>query len=140
MNFRLSILFPLFAFLLLYSCVNTKTAEKPFQITAEDSLQCLNLSISCMDSLKCGNIDGMLDMCHTLKNDTLFPLHSEQKRIFAQRFRLFPVLDYEMTSLNFDEYKGHFVDFRVKFAENSYTNMRFNLVTLDNKWYLVIVE
>lgn len=111
-----------------------------YTLNAQDTLQCIDISSACMDSLKHQNIEAALSMIHVVKNDTLYPLYMDQKKKMASKFELFPVLEYKMLALSFDESIGNSVQFRVKFAENAYINMQFNLIKINGSWFLYINE
>ena len=131
----------LFLMLCLFSSCGNKTHKfQTYKISTEDTLQCVQLSSSCLDSLKHSNVDAALKMIHVIKNDTLYPLSVGQKNKLSSKFNLFPVLDYKLTSLSFDEFSGNTIKYRIEFAENAFTYLQFNLIRINGAWFLTITE
>lgn len=124
----------------------SKAESLNLDLSEEDTVKVVQLSKACMDSLKCGNLDAAVKMLGSVSDDTLVPLSPDKVAKMRLKFQSFPVLDYELESLEFDMIKGNLVRYRVKFAEGEegtearplYTSFIFAPVRVDKEWFLTI--
>lgn len=144
--------------LLAVSCFLSSCAEKKKQstpkekflmgLTAEDTAQVLNISRSCMDTLKAGNIDEALKMLYIMRDGKAVSLPAEKEQQLRKNFKYFPVVDYKLDYYSFSSTDNNDVKFQIEFFKHTGPDdhtpntigFMFNPVKIDGVWYLVVKE
>lgn len=85
-------------------------------LTAEDTVQVLTISRSCMDTLKAGNIDEALKMLFILRDGKAIPLPAEKEQQLRKKFKYFPVVDYKLDYYSFSSTDNNDVKFQIEFS------------------------
>ena len=116
----------------LFSCGEKKKQLTPKEeflmgLTAEDTVQVLTISRSCMDTLKAGNIDEALKMLFILRDGKAIPLPAEKEQQLRKKFKYFPVVDYKLDYYSFS-------------STPNTIGFMFNPVKIDGVWYLAVKE
>ena len=117
-------------------------------LTAEDTAQMLNLSRSCMDTLKAGHIDEALQMLYVMRDGKAIPLPAEKEQQLRKNFKYFPVIDYTLDYYTFSNVDNNDVKFRIEFFKHTGPDDKtpntigfmFNPVKIDGTWYLTVKE
>lgn len=148
----------LFIFVLIVSCclcscggkkkATTSQEEFLMGLTAEDTAQILNLSRSCMDTLKGGHIDEALQMLYVMRDGKAIPLPAEKEQQLRKNFKFFPVIDYSLDYYTFSNADNNDVKFRIEFFKHSGPDDKtpntigfmFNPVKIDGTWHLTVKE
>ena len=104
----------------LFSCGEKKKQLTPKEeflmgLTAEDTVQVLTISRSCMDTLKAGNIDEALKMLFILLDGKAIPLPAEKEQQLRKKFKYFPVVDYKLDYYSFSSTDNNDVKFQIEF-------------------------
>ena len=125
----------------LFSCGEKKKQLTPKEeflmgLTAEDTVQVLTISRSCMDTLKAGNIDEALKMLFILRDGKAIPLPAEKEQQLRKKFKYFSSTD------------NNDVKFQIEFFKHTSSDdhtpntigFMFNPVKIDGVWYLAVKE
>ena len=137
----------------LFSCGEKKKQLTPKEeflmgLTAEDTVQVLTISRSCMDTLKAGNIDEALKMLFILRDGKAIPLPAEKEQQLRKKFKYFPVVDYKLDYYSFSSTDNNDVKFQIEFFKHTSSDdhtpntigFMFNPVKIDGVWYLAVKE
>ena len=108
----------------LFSCGEKKKQLTPKEeflmgLTAEDTVQVLTISRSCMDTLKAGNIDEALKMLFILRDGKAIPLPAEKEQQLRKKFKYFPVVDYKLDYYSFSSTDNNDVKFQIEFFKHT---------------------
>ena len=155
MNKLFSLCAAVFAAIAFSSCKNEKKPSDMRQVlefrstlTKQDTTQVLDLANKCMELLKNKNIDQAVASLNEY-DDSLCqvkPLSKESEQGVRKMFKLFPVLDYELSYYSLQSEGINDVKYTVTFAEEQnpeqngrpVTSYMFNPVKVDGVWYLCI--
>lgn len=147
--------FAIFALIMLSACSEQKkekalTAHEKFisELTAQDTLDILNLSNACMDTLKLGNVDAAIKMLYVIRNDSLIRVPDYKEKELRQKFKLFPVLDYKLEYYAFIDQANNDVKYQIEFFKHNSPDDKtpntigfmMNPVKVDGKWFLTLKE
>ena len=123
-------------------------SQRRMGLTAEDTVQVLTISRSCMDTLKAGNIDEALKMLFILRDGKAIPLPAEKEQQLRKKFKYFPVVDYKLDYYSFSSTDNNDVKFQIEFFKHTSSDdhtpntigFMFNPVKIDGVWYLAVKE
>ena len=126
----------------LFSCGEKKKQLTPKEeflmgLTAEDTVQVLTISRSCMDTLKAGNIDEALKMLFILRDGKAIPLPAEKEQQLRKKF------NYSFSSTDNNDVKFQIEFFKHTSSDDHTPNtigFMFNPVKIDGVWYLAVKE
>lgn len=140
--------------LILASCKSEKKShlaevtEFRNTLTNQDTTQVLKLANDCMELLKKKNIDQAIAMLNEYSDSLhqIQPLSKESERKLRSTFKIFPVLDYELSYYSLQSESVNDVKYNITFAEENnpekngkpITSYMFNPVKVDGVWYLCI--
>jgi hypothetical protein len=115
-----------------------KDAEKEFvaSLTQADKDAALALGAEFMDMLQDGRVDEALDMIYVLYNDVLYKKSSAYTAQLIQRFKVFPVLSYELDHYSFSTEGNNDLSYKYVFDAGETMKLMLNPVYVDGKWYL----
>ena len=118
------------------------------ELTKEDTATMLKLCDDAMANLKAKDYNKVLASLYEYTDSTqeVKPLTEETKRRYLNKFRLFPVLDYERVYYSFQLEGCNDVKYDVTFAtaeqagtaEPAKTGYMFNPVKVDGSWKLCV--
>ena len=118
------------------------------ELTKEDTATMLKLCDDAMANLKAKDYNKVLASLYEYTDSTqeVKPLTEETKRRYLNKFRLFPVLDYERVYYSFQLEGCNDVKYEVTFAtaeqagtaEPAKTGYMFNPVKVDGSWKLCV--
>ena len=118
------------------------------ELTKEDTATMLKLCDDAMANLKAKDYNKVLACLYEYTDSTqeVKPLTEETKRRYLNKFRLFPVLDYERVYYSFQLEGCNDVKYEVTFAtaeqagtaEPAKTGYMFNPVKVDGSWKLCV--
>ena len=118
------------------------------ELTKEDTATMLKLCDDAMANLKAKDYNKVLASLYEYTDSTqeVKPLTEETKRRYLNKFRLFPVLDYERVYYSFQLEGCNDVKYEVTFAtaeqagtaEPGKTGYMFNPVKVDGSWKLCV--
>ena len=118
------------------------------ELTKEDTATMLKLCDDAMANLKAKDYNKVLARLYEYTDSTqeVKPLTEETKRRYLNKFRLFPVLDYERVYYSFQLEGCNDVKYEVTFAtaeqagtaEPAKTGYMFNPVKVDGSWKLCV--
>ena len=118
------------------------------ELTKEDTATMLKLCDDAMVNLKAKDYNKVLASLYEYTDSTqeVKPLTEETKRRYLNKFRLFPVLDYERVYYSFQLEGCNDVKYEVTFAtaeqagtaEPAKTGYMFNPVKVDGSWKLCV--
>ena len=118
------------------------------ELTKEDTATMLQLCDDAMANLKAKDYNKVLASLYEYTDSTqeVKPLTEETKRRYLNKFRLFPVLDYERVYYSFQLEGCNDVKYEVTFAtaeqagtaEPAKTGYMFNPVKVDGSWKLCV--
>ena len=108
----------------------------------------VDISRSCMDTLKAGNIDEALKMLFILRDGKAIPLPAEKEQQLRKKFKYFPVVDYKLDYYSFSSTDNNDVKFQIEFFKHTSSDdhtpntigFMFNPVKIDGVWYLAVKE
>lgn len=153
----LSLTLPLLlAAICLSACKDKKDQPQPTEkaiftasLTAQDTTDVLNLSETCMQTLKAGKVEEALAQLYLWDDSTkaVKPLDEAKKQELRKTFKLFPVLDYSLAHFTFSTQGLNDVKYNIVFFEKEADDptpntigFMFNPVKVDGKWYLSVKE
>ncbi len=100
-----------------------------------------------MDSLKSGNVEWAVGNFFEMSDEGVpSPLGDEARERMLNRFKKFPVVDYEMDYYSFSTPELNDLKYRTFFRERDSSgnapaiSLMFNPVKKDDKWFLCIKE
>ncbi len=128
---------------------NTEAAETKeaftSTLTAADTATVMNMADRCMKLLKENNAEEALQMLFTMdENGKPVPLSDEQKQKLNSRFKLFPVLEYELVNFSFTSEENNDMKYKIIFDKSSEApstiGFMFNPIKIDGEWHLMLKE
>lgn len=143
-------------FLSFASCTNNNKEKNRYQmvqefrngLTAEDTLVMLQICDEAMEHLKAGQYELVLANLYEYTDSTheVKPLSEATKNNYLNKFRMFPVLDYQRTGYAFQLEGCNDVRYRVTFStaeqagtsDAPTTHYMFNPVKVDGTWKLCV--
>lgn len=131
-----------------YTTVADLEREFAASLTAADTAQVLSLGNELLDSLKSGNLDDVLaTICELDSAGAVVPLNAERREALKQRFKAFPVRDYEldyyefsMPLLNDLKYRTYFVARDDEGKGGAAMSLMLNPIYVSGEWYLCVKE
>ena len=116
-------------------------------LTASDTTQVFQIATQVMDSLKSGNVEWAVGNFFEMSDEGVpSPLGDEARERMLNRFKKFPVVDYEMDYYSFSTPELNDLKYRTFFRERDSSgnapaiSLMFNPVKKDDKWFLCIKE
>ncbi|MEL5896177.1 hypothetical protein AAE250_22135 [Bacteroides sp. GD17] len=115
-------------------------------LTAADTTTVLNLAAQCMDLLKGNHVEEALQMMYSMTENKLVPISEEQKQQLNGKFRMFPVLQYDLDGYNFASETNNVIKYKIEFFPHKDQNDKtpntigfmFVPVHIDGKWHLTV--
>jgi len=132
-----------FAFfgLIIFSCTNSKKDQAPkdeeyinprqsetMQRTNTDTLAVLYNVQKYLNFLKNNQVDSAMTMLYEASGDTVVPASDKTKEQVLQTLKNFPVLDYEILTLNMYDERNTEVRYNVKYFEKTDNDPRQNTI------------
>lgn len=115
-------------------------------LTAQDTVQMLDVCNRCMEMLKQGQTEEALKALYVVNEDgNVSPLPEDKMQELRKMFQLFPVVDYKLRSFAFNDSGLNDVKYEVQFfakeegdsTPNTIAFM-FNPVKCDGQWYATV--
>ena len=125
-----------------------KDAEAEFvsSLSSSEKDAVLALSNEFMDKLQAGRVDEAVDMIYVLYNDVLYKKSASYTATLISRFKMFPVLSYELVYNAFSTEGNNDVSYQYVFAYGTGGNpdetikLMLNPVYVDGQWYLTMKD
>lgn len=123
-------------------------AETEFiaSISSADSTSVLHLADSCMSLLKEGLVQDAVDMIYVLSRDTLYKKSPSYTETLINRFKLFPVVSYDLNYYSFSTQGNNDISYSYSFStssvegSSSIMKLMFNPVLVEGQWYLTLKD
>ncbi|WP_373731126.1 hypothetical protein, partial [Bacteroides heparinolyticus] len=114
-------------------------------LTAADTTEVVGLANQCMDLLKENKTEEALKMIFVMNEEgEPVPVSGEQKQKLNGKFKLFPVLEYELVNFSFASEENNDMRYKIIFDKSgdvpASIGFMFNPVRIDGNWYLMLKE
>lgn len=117
-------------------------------LTAQDTVQMLDVCNRCMEMLKQGQTEEALKTLYVVNEDgSVSPLPEDKLQELRKTFRFFPVVDYKLKGYAFDDSGLNDVKYEIQFFEKEEGDptpntiaFMFNPVKYDGQWYATVKQ